>query len=61
MNTSGKPVTLLWQLVDKAGTSIKSSTITFPEAPEKWRTVSTSTGSFINAGYYRLSPFLPKT
>lgn len=54
MNTNGKPATVRIQLIDKAGTVLKDTPITFPEAPEKWRTMSTTTGGFINAGYYRV-------
>lgn len=54
INTSGKPITVHWILEDKSGTIIKNETITFPDTPEKWKTISTSTGSFINAGDYKV-------
>lgn len=54
MNTSGKPVTVRLQFIDNVGTVLKDDQITFPEAPEKWRLMSTTTGTYINAGYYRV-------
>ena len=54
MNTSGRPITVRLQFIDKAGAVLKDDQITFPEAPEKWRLMSTTTGTYINAGYYRV-------
>lgn len=54
MNTSGKPITVRLQFIDKAGAVLKDDEITFPEAPEKWRLMSTTTGTYINAGYYKV-------
>jgi hypothetical protein len=54
MNTSGRPVTVRLQCIDEAGTALKDDRITFPEAPEKWRLMSTTTGTYINAGRYRI-------
>lgn len=54
MNTSGRPVTVRIQLIDKKEATLKDAEITFPEAPEKWRVLSTTTGTYINAGYYRV-------
>ncbi|MCD7899998.1 MAG: beta-galactosidase [Bacteroides sp.] len=54
MNTSGKPITVRLQFIDKVGTVLKDDEITFPEAPEKWRLMSTTTGTYINAGYYKV-------
>ncbi|NDV83261.1 beta-galactosidase [Bacteroides sp. 51] len=54
MNTSGKPITVRLQFIDKVGTVLKDDQITFPEAPEKWRLMSTTTGTYINAGYYKV-------
>jgi predicted GH43/DUF377 family glycosyl hydrolase len=54
INASGKPITARWKLIDKAGIILKESDITFSEAADKWKTISTSTGSYINAGEYRL-------
>jgi len=54
MNISGRPITVRLQFIDKVGTVLKDDQITFPEAPEKWRLMSTTTGTYINAGYYRV-------
>ena len=54
MNTSGKPKTVRLQFVAANGTVLKDDEISFSEAPEKWRLMSTTTGTFINAGHYRV-------
>ncbi|KAA6345024.1 Beta-galactosidase BoGH2A [termite gut metagenome] len=54
INTSNHPITVHIQLIDKAGSVLKDSEITFPEAPDKWRMISTTTGTFVNAGHYRV-------
>jgi len=54
MNTTGKSMTARIQLIASNGIVLKSDDITFPETKEKWRLVSTTTGSFINAGQYRV-------
>ena len=54
MNTSGKPMRLRVRLIDSKDGVLKDDFLTFGEAPEKWRMVSTTTGGFINAGYYRI-------
>lgn len=33
---------------------LKDDILTFPETPDKWKMVSTTTGTFINAGYYKV-------
>jgi hypothetical protein len=54
MNIGERPVTVRLQCIDKAGTVLKDDRITFPEASEKWRLISTTTGTYINAGDYRI-------
>jgi hypothetical protein len=54
MNTAGRPVAVRLQCLDQAGAVLKDDRITFPEAPEKWRLMSTTTGTYINAGHYRI-------
>jgi len=39
------------------GTVLKNDEITFPETTEKWKQISTTTGTFINAGTYRVIIF----
>ena len=36
------------------GVVLKEDVLTFPDTPEKWRMMSTTTGTFINAGHYRV-------
>lgn len=54
MNASGKPLTVRMQFIDSKGIVLKDNHITFPDTPEKWRMMSTTTGTFINAGHYRV-------
>lgn len=54
MNLTGKPVPVKLQFIDSKGVVMKEDQITFPEAPEKWRMMSTTTGTYINAGYYKV-------
>ena len=52
MNLTGKAVKVNMKLVDSKGVVLKSDELTFAETPEKWRMISTTSGSFINAGHY---------
>jgi len=52
MNTSGKPLSIRIQLISADGTILKDDQLLFPETPPKWKMVSTTTGSYINAGHY---------
>ena len=54
MNESGKPIVTNMKFVDSKGVVLKDDVLTFPETPAKWRMVSTTTGTFINAGHYRV-------
>lgn len=54
MNDTGRPLTVNLQLIDADGTVLKDDPIVLPETPGKWRMLSTTTGSFINAGHYKL-------
>ncbi len=54
MNTSGKPIPVLMKLIDAKGVVLKEDTLTFPETPDKWKMMSTTTGTFINAGHYKV-------
>ncbi len=54
MNRATKPIEVRLQLIAEDGTVVKDDRITFPVAPDKWRTLNSSTGGFINAGKYRL-------
>ena len=42
------------QFIDSKGVTLKDDILTFPETPDKWKMVSTTTGTFINAGYYKV-------
>lgn len=54
MNRSGKPITVRLKFIAANGTVLKDDEITFPEAPEKWKLMSTTTGTYINAGHYKV-------
>ena len=54
MNSSGKPIPVTMKFIDSKGVVLKEDTLNFPETPEKWRMMSTTTGTFINAGHYRV-------
>jgi hypothetical protein len=57
MNMSGKPIKARLQLLAANGTLLRDDEITFPEAPEKWKQISTTTGTYINAGKYYVRIF----
>jgi len=59
-NTTGKPIPVTLQFIASDGTVLKNDEISFPETPEKWRMISTTTGSFINAGHYRVILSAPR-
>lgn len=54
MNSTGKPIPVNMKFIDAKGVVLKDDTLNFPETPEKWRMMSTTTGTFINAGHYRV-------
>lgn len=54
MNTTGKPLPVRMQFIDSKGVMLKDDILTFPETPDKWKMMSTTTGTFINAGYYKV-------
>lgn len=54
INATGKPIVVNMKLISTTGTILKNDDITFSEAPEKWRLLNTTTGTFINAGHYRV-------
>ncbi len=54
MNLSGKPLPVNLKLKAPSGSVLKDDTLTFPDTPDKWRMMSTTTGGFINAGTYKV-------
>lgn len=54
MNLSGKPVKAHLKFVSANGAILRNDEITFPETPEKWKQISTTTGTYINAGTYKV-------
>ncbi|MEG1585506.1 MAG: malectin domain-containing carbohydrate-binding protein [Bacteroidales bacterium] len=54
MNVSKEPKKVRIQLITSDDRVLRDDEIVFPVAGEKWRIVSTTTGSFINAGHYRV-------
>ena len=54
MNTTGKPIPVLMKFIDSKGVVLKEDVLNFPETPDKWKMMSTTTGNFINAGHYKV-------
>ena len=54
MNTTGKPIPVLMEFIDSKGVVLKEDVLNFPETPDKWKMMSTTTGTFINAGHYKV-------
>ena len=54
MNATGKPMRVRMQFIDSKGVVLKEDHLTFAETPGKWRMLSTTTGTYINAGYYKV-------
>lgn len=54
MNASGKPMAVRMKFIDSKGVVLKEDILTFPETPGKWKMMSTTTGTFINAGHYKV-------
>lgn len=54
MNTSGKPIPVRMKFIDSKGVVLKEDILTFTETPDKWKMMSTTTGTFINAGHYKV-------
>ena len=54
MNTTGKPIPVLMEFIDSKGVVLKEDVLSFPETPDKWKMMSTTTGTFINAGHYKV-------
>ena len=54
MNATGKPMKVRMQFIDSKGVVLKEDNLTFAETPGKWRMLSTTTGTYINAGYYKV-------
>ena len=48
--TKGKDM----QFIDSKGVVLKEDNLTLAEPPGKWRMLSTTTGTYINAGYYKV-------
>lgn len=54
VNFTGRQVPLRMQLIDAAGTVLRDTELLLPDLGEKWRVLSTTSGSYINAGTYRI-------
>lgn len=59
MNQTNKPITVRLRFIANNGQILKDDEITFPATPEKWRLMSTTTGTYINAGYYKVELSAP--
>ena len=54
-NTTGKPVTAHLRLADSKNIILVDRELSFPTTPDKFKMLSTTTGTQINAGSYRLT------
>lgn len=54
VNFTGRPVPLRLRLIDPAGIVLRDTELLLPDLGEKWRVLSTTSGSYINAGTYRI-------
>jgi hypothetical protein len=52
MNTSAKPIKAHFQIFTSNGILLRDDEITFSETPDKLKQISTTTGTYINAGKY---------
>lgn len=54
-NLSASSIACRWRLLAKVdGREVCSGTLSYPTTPAKWRMLSITTGTFVNAGDYRL-------
>lgn len=51
-NLSGKTLNVKIQVVSSNGVVLKDDILSFPETGEKWKVLSTTTGTYVNAGKY---------
>ncbi len=54
MNQSGQPIPVNLKLIAPNGAVLKDDIVNFPDTPDKWRMMSTTTGGYINAGTYKV-------
>ena len=54
MNSNKQPLPVRLQFIDAKGVVLKDDWLRFAPTPGKWRMLSTTTGTFINAGHYKL-------
>ena len=54
-NTTGQPVMARMKLTDAKKVTLVDRDITFPPTPNKFKMLSTTTGTQINAGTYELT------
>ena len=54
MNTTGNAVTARMTITDAKNAVLVDRDVTFPPTPNKFKMLSTTTGTQINAGTYRL-------
>ena len=54
VNTTGRQVPLRLQLIAPNGVTLRDQEVMLPDLGEKWRVLSTTSGTYINAGEYRI-------
>ena len=55
MNSTASPLKIRMQFIDSKGVVLKDDVLSFAPTPNKWRMLSTTTGTFINAGHYQVN------
>ena len=53
-NTTGDAIPVRMTITDSKGAVLVDRDVTFPPTPNKWKMLSTTTGTQINAGTYKL-------
>lgn len=54
MNQNAEPVKAHVRMIDAKGVVLFEQDMLLPDTPAKWKVVNTTTGSFINAGHYKI-------
>jgi hypothetical protein len=54
MNQNTEPAKAHVRMIDAKGVVLFEQDMLLPDTPAKWKVVNTTTGSFINAGHYKI-------
>ena len=59
MNSSEFSLPVNMRFVDAKGVVLREEILNFPPTPEKWRILNTTTGTYVNAGTYKVELSAP--